>query len=317
MYPGIKPTQIPVMVPIVVITLMLSACAPSRQMAPANIAVEAPMEKAVGAVEQPVADFESAQEYNSSNPSGYSPERIVIKNGNMTIVVVNPQKSIDEISKMADEMGGFVVSSNLYKDQIDSGAEVPRGSITIRIPAERMSEGMQRIRKQSTQEPINESTTSQDVTSEYVDLQSRLKNLEAAETELNKIMQTAKKTEDVLAVYNELVSIREQIEVVKGQIKYYEESAALSAISIELIADKAVQPFEIGGWQPAGIVKDALEALLKTFQFLVNALIWIILYLLPVLLVLGIIFILPPVLIIRAIRRRKSKKEHSNSQAKE
>ena len=220
---------------------------------------------------------------------------------------------MDAISQMAQEMGGFVVSANLYKEQLSSGIEVPRASITIRVPAERMDEAMRRIREQSNQDPLSENINSQDVTSEYVDLQSRLKNLEAAEVELTEIMQEANKTEDVLAVYNQLVSIREQIEVIKGQIKYYDESAALSSISIELIADEAVQPIEIGGWQPQGVLKNAVEALIRSLQFLANAIIWIVIYVLPVLAILFVIFVLPPLLLIRYWRRRKKQKTAQNA----
>jgi hypothetical protein len=136
-----------------------------------------------------------------------------------------------------------------------------------------------------------------------------LKNLEAAEVELTRIMQEARRTEDVLSVYNQLVSIREQIEVIKGQIKYFEQSAAMSSISAELIADEAVQPIEIGGWKPEGVVKDAVEALADALQFVVSAAIWVVIFLLPVLVVLFIVFVLPIILIIRAIRKRRAKRK--------
>ena len=222
----------------------------------------------------------------ASDVSQQAAERIVIKNANMTISVADPSKSMTSISKMAEDMGGFVVSANMYKEVLGSGAEVPRASITVRVPAEKLNAALDLIRAESEQAPISESMNSQDVTNEYVDLQSRLKNLEAAEADLVKIMDQAYKTEDVLTVYNQLVSIREQIEVIKGQIKYYSESARYSAISVELIANAAVQPIEIGGWQPQGVMKEAVNALIRTTQFLLNALIWIVIYVLPVLLVL-------------------------------
>ncbi len=77
-----------------------------------------------------------------SNPASQTVERIVIKNGSMTIVVADPPQSMDAISQMAQEMGGFVVSANIYKEQLSSGIEVPRASITIRVPAERMDEAI-------------------------------------------------------------------------------------------------------------------------------------------------------------------------------
>jgi Domain of unknown function (DUF4349) len=289
--------------------LALSACAQApAQQAPAfdqskGVAPAAPPMPAESA---PVAEGGASQ--SVTNVTTQNAERIVIKNGNLSIVVVDPQKSMEAINQMAQEMGGFVVSANIYKEQLSSGIEVPRASITIRVPAEKMDEALRRIRAQSNQDPLSENLTSQDVTSDYVDLQSRLKNLEAAEADLTKIMDEANKTEDVLSVYNQLVSIREQIEVIKGQIKYYDESAALSAISIELVADEAVQPIEIGGWQPQGVLKNAVEALIRSLQFLVNAIIWIVIYVLPVLLILFVIFVLPPLLLIRYWMGRKKKK---------
>ena len=80
------------------------------------------------------------------------------------------------------------------------------------------------------------------MTAEYVDLQSRLKNFEAAEAQLNEILEKATETEDVVNIFNQLVYYREQIEVVKGQIKYYDEAAALSAINVRIIAEETVQP---------------------------------------------------------------------------
>jgi hypothetical protein len=115
----------------------------------------------------------------------------------------------------------------------------------------------------------------------------------------------------VLNVYNQLVQVREQIEVIKGQIKYYEQSAALSSISVELIADEAVQPLEIGGWRPDGVAKDALQALINTLKFLANALIWIIIYILPVLLVLYVIVFLPLSLVWRAWKRRRAARKQA------
>ena len=75
-----------------------------------------------------------------------------------------------------------------------------------------------------------------------------------------------------------------------------------------MIADKAVQPIEIGGWQPQGVLKNAVEALIRSVQFLVNAIIWIVVFLLPVLFFLFVIFILPPLLLIWFWRRRREAK---------
>ena len=241
-------------------------------------------------------------------------ERIVIKNASLSLSVEDPSASMDAIAEMAEEMGGFVVNANLYKQELESGVQVPRASITVRVPAEKLNQALSQIKSESDQDPLSESIDSQDVTRDYVDLQSRLKNLEATEAKLTEIMDDAIKTEDVLSVYNQLVNVREQIEVIKGQINYYQESAALSAISVELLADEAVQPLTIGGWQPVGVAKDAIQALINTAKFLVNAIIWIVIYVLPVLALLYLIFILPLSLLWRAWRKRR--RAHKAAEAK-
>ena len=125
-------------------------------------------------------------------------------------------------------------------------------SISIRIPSERLNQVLETIKAEATQPVISENINSQDVTADYVDLSSRLTNLEATEAQLQQIMDEAVKTDDVLAVYSRLTDIRSQIEVIKGQMKYYEESARLSMVSVDLVADEATQPVTIGGWQLKG-----------------------------------------------------------------
>ena len=232
-------------------------------------------------------------------------ERLVIKNVSLSIAVDDPVASMERISALAEEMGGFVVSANMYQYYLESGAKVPQGSITIRVPAELLNDAVSQIKTETTQPVISENVNSQDVTAEYVDLQSRLTNLEAAEEQLQEIMDAATKTEDVLAVYAQLTSVREQIELIIGQMQYYEQAASLSSISVELIANEAVQPLTIGGWQPVGVAKEALQALINTLKALANIAIWLVIYVLPVALV---VFGLPLLIVLAIVRRRRQRK---------
>ena len=111
-------------------------------------------------------------------------------------------------------------------------------------------------------------------------------------------MENATATEDVLNVFNQLSSIREQIEVVKGQMKYYEESAALSAVSVRIIAEASIQPIEIAGWKPQGVVRDAIQDLVFFFQDFVDFMIRFVLLVLPALILIAI----PVYLIFLAVR---------------
>lgn len=297
---------------LILATLLLGACAsasPKSQAYDAGVtsyAPEAPRELGLAEME--------GGEYNSSlDSSAAGAERLVIQNAYISLAVDDPGDSMENISILAQQMGGFVVSKNLYQQTLDSGIKVPRASITIRVPAERLNEALEVVRSESKQDPISESSDSQDVTSEYTDLQSRLRNLENTEIQLNRIMEEAVRTEDILSVYNQLVQIREQIEVTKGRIQYFEQSAALSAISVELFADEAVQPLSIGGWQPQGVAKSAVQSLINTLKFLANAIIWILIYVLPVLLVFYVVFFLPLALVWRKIRKPSPKRKQDRS----
>lgn len=287
----------------VLLTLLLGACAsatPTADLYAGEMPAAAPMEPSLEGGRE-FADYSTKTQSTSQ-----SVERMVIKNANLSIVVDDPSVSLDQISAMAEEMGGFVVNANLYISQTESGVEVPRGAITIRVPAERLNEALERIQAQSDREPLSKNLDSQDVTRDYTDLQSRLRNLENAEAQLTEIMGSATKTEDVLSVYNRLVEVREQIEVIKGQIQYYEQSAALSAISVDLLANEAVQPLTIGGWEPVGVAKSAIQGLIDVVKFLITTLIWIVILVVPVLAIVYLVFFLPLRFVWRKIRKPRA-----------
>ncbi len=294
-------------------TLLLVACAAPQRSA------EAPVEVSFseGAVYEE-APAEEPSAFNAASAFDSVPiqasDRIVVKNARLELVVIAPDESMERISRMAEEMGGFVVSANLYQTYTSDGQEVPRAAITIRVPSEKLDEAISRIEAESDRLPINKDIQSEDVTSEYTDLQSRLKNLEAAEAQLLEIMDSANRTEDVLNVFNQLTQVREQIEIIQGQIKYYDESARLSAISVELIPNEVVQPITIGGWEPVGVIKDAIQTLISALQGLVNIIIWFALFILPILLIIGI----PLYFIIRGLRSwRRRRKQQRESRAEE
>jgi hypothetical protein len=156
--------------------------------------------------------------------------------------------------------------------------------------------------------------TGEDITEKYTDLKSRLTNLENTEKQLQKIMDSATKTEDVLSVYNRLIQIREQIEVLKGQIRYYDQSAALSLINVTLESTDAMKPLTIGSWQPGGVALSAIQALIDVLKFLVSASIWIILFLIP----LGLVIYIPIRLLWLGFKRlRKNRKVQTQPPAQQ
>jgi len=238
--------------------------------------------------EQPDAPEDISKSANQAGEMQTAVNRLVIKNAELAIVVSDPKADIERITKLANEMGGYVVSSNLFQSYYGPNSiEVPEATITIRVPSEKLDEALARI-KEDAVDIDSENVSGQDVTSEYVDLQSRLTAKQAAEKKLLEILDEAKETEDVLAVYTQLQMIQTEIESLKGQIQYYEQSAALSSISIRLIAEAGTQPIAIGPWRPEGAAKDAVEDLVFFFQNFVEFLIRFVIFVLPSLILIAI-----------------------------
>jgi hypothetical protein len=258
--------------------IMLASCSMAKDLA--GGASSEGVEMAPMAAEAPRADFaekmaseESAvsSEYDASSSDVAAVDRIVIKNANLSIAVEDPIAAMQTISQMADEMGGYMVNSNTYKTTTYQGNEVPNATLTIRVPAEKLDEALTKIKdlvEDKEIDIISEDISGQDVTSEVNDLESQLRNLQAAETQLLEIMDNADTTEDVINIFRELTTIREEIEVIQGQIKFYRESASLSAISVYLQAKEALQPITVAGWKPGLQAQKALQALVKGGQFL-------------------------------------------------
>jgi hypothetical protein len=215
-------------------------------------------------------------------------ERLVIKNATLTTVVEDPEQALDDISVMAEEMGGWVVSSSASQYASTSGKELTRGYITIRIPSGRFTEAVNRIKDAALSVPSDE-VTGQDVTQEYTDLQSQIRNLQAAEAQLQEIMDSATRVSDVLDVYNELVNVRGQIETLQGRVQFFEESAAFSSISVTLLPEPEPEKRESEDekWKPLETVENAFDALVSGLQVLVDTLIWGAICLLPMALLFG------------------------------
>jgi hypothetical protein len=270
----------------IIATLILSACASARSSEPMSLVGGA----APNAPESAPAMDVSEQSTVSNSGSGVSSapvERIVIKNADLVIVVSDVEGRMKNIQVMAEQMGGFVVSSNLYQSYTNNSVQVPEAQIVIRVPAEKLDDALNQIKKDIV-EVQTETRSGQDVTAEYVDLQSRLKNYEAAEAQLSEILGTTTNTEDVVSIFNQLVYYREQIELVKGQIKYYDEAAALSAVSVRIVAEETVQPVVIGKWEPKGVALEAVQDLIDFTKGFVNFLIRFVIYTLPVWVMIGI-----------------------------
>lgn len=252
---------------------------------------EAPMARMVTIEESGLAD-------NAASQVPVGQERLIIRTADMSIVATDTEEALASIAAMADSGGGWVVSSNVYQ----SSDTAKTGYIQIRIPAEGFQSVLDAIAGLAV-EVTNLSTSGQDVTEEYVDLSARLGNLEATAARLRTFLDESRNVEEALAVNTELSRVEGEIEALKGRMKYLEESSAFSSITVNVTPDALAQPIQIGGWQPGGVAKEAIEALISMLQVLANTVIWFLLFALPILLIIAIPFVLL-IWFIKWLRRR-------------
>ena len=267
---------------LIAVTAALAAvvgCAPrampklTRKEAPLPVEVEKVVEMPAPApAPRPAADF------------GLAPleERMIISRASLSLVVKDVERSLEEIRAIVEGLGGYVVSSNSWYER-----EQLRARLTVRVPAKELDAALERFKALAI-EVERESISGEDVTEEYTDLEARLRNLEAAEKQLLKIMEQAEETEDVLAVYRELVNIRGQIEQTKGRMQYLERMSAMATIDLDLIPDVLAKPLVAAGWRPAGTLAAALRALIRTLQIIADLAIWFVAYVLPILILVAI-----------------------------
>jgi hypothetical protein len=277
-----------------ILALILAGCA--RAAAPTPEAVYVEVERQVEA-EQPVADASGA---GGADYAGI--ERLIVRNATLSLVVPDTQAALDEINALVKELDGYVVQSNVTRYQ-----EGLRASVTFRIPAESLDAALARIRKMAS-EVRSENVSGEDVTEEYVDLQSSLRHLQATEARLLEFLDEAEDTKAALAVYDQLRQVQAEMEQVKGRIQYLEQSAAMATVDLDITPDELAQPIQVGGWHPEGTLRNAVQSLVRVLQFLVDAAIVIVVLIVPVLAAIALPFVGLFLLVRAIVRRRRARK---------
>lgn len=272
-----------------------NAPAPAVPVGGASAELASGITSAPAAAPRPAGTAASSQ---ASNQANADTERMVIRNASLKLVVKNTEENMSDITKLAEELGGFVNSSSTTK--FSAGLQA---TMVLKIPSKQFDVAMERLRKMAV-EVQEERITGQDVTAEYADLDAQLKNLEAAEKQLRGILEKAEKTDDVIKIFNELTKVRGQIEQIKGRMNFFSRSAAMATINVTLTPDKLAEPVAIPGWRPQGIVKQAFEAMVSALQALATIAIWGVIFALPI----GLLVFGPPLLLIRWWASRRKKK---------
>jgi Domain of unknown function (DUF4349) len=188
-----------------------------------------------------------------SQPATNSFDRKIIRNGDLTIETAAPAELQRKISSLAENHGGFVVTSEATQRGESASEQLIR--LTLRVPAAQFGAFITAIRGTGDR-LLNEKISGQDVTEEFIDLEARLKTKRALESQFLEIMKSARGVEDALRVQRELFEVRTEIERLDGRRRFLENQSALSTVNVTL-----TPPASVIAANPTGFFAELKEAL--------------------------------------------------------
>jgi hypothetical protein len=172
----------------------------------------------------------------------------VIKTGYLKLTVAEDgfSEATQDAVALAGRYSGFVLSTSI------EGSDSRSGTLVIRVPSDRFEELVNEVKDLG--QIRSESISGQDVTQEFVDLESRLRNLRAQETVLLRLFDKARTVAATIRVQSELGRVQLESEQIRGRLRYLEDQTSLATLSIT-VTEKGAAPAPRGtlakAWEKA------------------------------------------------------------------
>ncbi len=269
-----------------------------------------------GAQEAPAAGDEAQQpaEASSSTNAVYrtgqgqvtsaSVGRLIIKDGQLTLLVRDTDVTIGGVMQIVGDLGGYVVSSRVWFEA-HGATNYKYATLTLGVPSTDFERAIDRLRSLALR-VLDEVSSGEDVTDEYVDLQSRLESLEATRSRILTFLEDAKSVEEALKVNKELASVEADMEEVQGRMNYLSGRSAFSTITVTIEPElPELTPFPTPTpvpWHADRTFTNARRSLADAYRGIADLAIWLVVAVVPVLAP----FVLIGWVIWRAMRRKKA-----------
>lgn len=227
----------------------------------------------------------------ASAPVANVKDRLVIKDSYLSLQVSKVVDVQKKIIQKAEEIGGYMVNSS-----VTNPSDVASATVIVRIPAKQLDSALEYYRSLSIK-VVSENLQGQDVTDQYVDLETQLATYEKTKAKFEEIFDKATVIQDILEIQREIINVQASIDSIKGQQDYLVKNAAMAKITVYLSTDELALPYAPSGvWRPEVIFKQAVRSLAGVFLGLGTLLIWIAVF--------GVLWV-PALLIFLYIRKRK------------
>jgi hypothetical protein len=222
-------------------------------------------------------------EMNGSGAEAVAPtstlaDRKLIRQATLEIEVETVDDAARAAAEIANRHGGVLADSEFFQNA--DGEQ--RGTVRLAVPADRFADVVEELKPLGTVRL--EQTDTEDVTRAYADLEIRLAVKRDTADRLRDILENRTgKLSDVLQVERELSRVIEEIERMEGQIRYYDRQVAISSITVRLYEPGMGDP------GPFAAVTRAFGAALRVLAESVAAIVYITVFLVPWLLVAGLV----------------------------
>lgn len=192
----------------------------------------------------------------------------LIYKANLTMEVEDYGAAQSEVRNLVTLAGGYIIGFTENMTDYEKG-----GTFVLKVPAAGFSPFLDKL-ELIKNEGVQRSIEGQDVSEEYVDLESRLKAKQLMETQYIDFMSKATKSSDLVAFANELGAIQESIEQIKGRMRYIDQNVSFSTVELRLYQTDSgivdIQKKEQGPLltRASDALSKSLHALSVTFQWL-------------------------------------------------
>jgi hypothetical protein len=236
-------------------------------------------------------------------------ERKIIRNADLTLEADSAEEAQHKITFIAESNGGYVVESQQSSVNSRSSSK-DFVAMKLRVPSSKFESALDEIRKTSKR-VVDETLKGEDVSEEFVDLESRIKAKKALEAQFQAIMKRANSVDDALSVQAEIGSVREEIEQLEGRRNFLADQSSFSTISIRIQTETATAAANPNGFfsQLRGAFDTGLNAALVFISWFVTLFV----ALLPFAILIG----LPLYGLIRYFQKRQRKENFAREIARE
>lgn len=277
------------------------ACASSAQPVADAVDVHDSDSGAVAEVVQTGLDSQSVSDYNYSAANN-ADSRLLIRNVSITLETATYQTTYDSIIEAISKNGAYIENSNVTGTGKKNNLH--EATIVIRVPAENMDALIKALDGNGTVTSSSESV--QDVTLEYIDMESRISSLKTERDSITKLLEQADDLDTILELQDKISEINYEIENYESSLLVMQNQITYSTLTLnikEVIEETEVADSEeVRNTTLGDKMWAALKGSLNFLLILGQGILIVLSALLPVIVIIGI-----PVTIVLIVRHRKKK----------